>query len=275
MSEFKQLCIQLREKDYTLNEIVQITGKPKTSVYFHIHKIPLSEKKQIAIRKASGARIRPFALLRRGKSDKPFIPFTEWNSTKVLLVAHLLFDGEIKHGGCVYNNRNTALIKRVERCMKEVYTFPPTRYSNTHTGVLRINYFNVALSAYVRTKADELLLSILKFPLAFKRNFLKAFFDDEGCIDYREHRKTRRIRGYQKEQKNLKLIQSLLLAFGIETKLVFPNEIVISGKDNLAIFQKEINFSKGVRINGNRSNSIWKKSLEKREILDRAIHSFQ
>ncbi|OGG72878.1 hypothetical protein A3A38_01555 [Candidatus Kaiserbacteria bacterium RIFCSPLOWO2_01_FULL_53_17] len=67
----------------------------------------------------------------------------------------------------------------------------------------------------------------------------------------------------------------MLSDFNIESRIQLPNEIVSVGKENLLKFEKEIGFSPGVRINGKRSNSIWKQSLEKREILRRAIASYK
>ncbi|MDO8518336.1 MAG: hypothetical protein Q7S26_03545, partial [bacterium] len=72
----------------------------------------------------------------------------------------------------------------------------------------------------------------------------------------------------------LELIKELLFDFTISSKIKKPNEVVISGKENLKKFQKEINFSRGVRINGGRSNSRWKESLEKRHILQQALGSY-
>jgi hypothetical protein len=108
-----------------------------------------------------------------------------------------------------------------------------------------------------------------------RREFLRAFFDDEGCIDYNLDRGHRRIRGYQKNIEILGIVKKLLLDFQIEARIQPPNEILIIGKGNLVQFQKEIGFSPGVRINGKRSNSTWKQPLEKREILRRAIESYK
>ena len=33
MNAFKEKCIELRKQDYTLSEIVEVTGRPKTSVH--------------------------------------------------------------------------------------------------------------------------------------------------------------------------------------------------------------------------------------------------
>ena len=159
--------------------------------------------------------------------------------------------------------------------MKTIYSLEPKRYINTFTGVSRISYFNVSLGAYIKEKSTELLGGIKTLPKELKREFLRSFFDDEGCIDYRPDRNHRRIRGYQKNVDILLLIQELLTDFGINSSIKRPNEIVIVGKDNLMKFQREINFSRGVRINGKRPNSIWKQSLEKRLILRKAIASYK
>ena len=159
--------------------------------------------------------------------------------------------------------------------MKNIYDHKPKRWINNETGVSRISYHNVALGTYLQEKSKELLNNICSLSIGLKKEFLKAFFNDEGCIDFRPKRNLRQIRGYQKDKSILFLIQKLLCDFGIESRVVNPNEIVISGKENLQKFQKRIGFSPGVYINGNRSNSIWKKSLEKKVLLNEAIKSFK
>lgn len=275
MNSFKQQCIELRRRDFTLPEIVRITGRPKTSVHFHIQDLPLSNLKRKKVQAARAFQARLLAEKRRGISARLFKRFTSWDNELVCLVSHLVFDGEIKHGGCVYNNRNIALLDRVEHCMKTIYSLEPKRYINTFTGVSRISYYNVSLGAYIKEKSIELLDEIKTFPVELKREFLQAFFDDEGCIDYRPDRNHRRIRGYQKNVEILKIVQKILADFRINSRIQLPNEVVIVDKNNLLKFEKEIGFSQGVRINGKRSNSIWKQSLEKREILRRAIASYK
>ncbi|MBI2610619.1 LAGLIDADG family homing endonuclease [Candidatus Kaiserbacteria bacterium] len=159
--------------------------------------------------------------------------------------------------------------------MKRIYPASPRRYINTHTGVSRISYFNVSLGEYIKEKSVHLLRAIPSMSVELKRAFLQSFFDDEGCVNFRPHRNHRRIRGYQKDVAILSVVKRLLADFYIESRIQLPNEIVIIGKENFLKFQKEIDFSPGVRINGKRSNSIWKKSLEKRELLERAIASYK
>jgi len=159
--------------------------------------------------------------------------------------------------------------------MKGVYEFEPKKSTDTRTGVHRISYHNVELANHMKDKANALLREIRHMSSAHQCEFLRAFFDDEGCMDYRAKHNKRRVRGYQKDKKILYLIQELLKNFGIESTLQSKNEVVISGKANLQKFQKEINFSKGVRLNPKRANSIWKKPIEKHVLLDIAIRSFK
>ncbi len=274
MNSFKQQCIELRKKDYTLPEIVRITGRPKTSVHFHIQDLPLSAEKIKRIRAAHVRSAIRLAAARRGKSAQLYKKFSGWNIEIVCLIAHLLFDGELRRAGCIYNNRNISLLDRVEACMKTIYERAPTRYINRSTGVSRISYYNVSLAEYLMEKSKCLLRKISALDTELQREFIRSFFDDEGCMDFRIDRGTRRVRGYQKNPDILRTVQDLLTKFEIESKIT-GNEIVIRRKENLVKFQKQINFSHGVRINGNRSNSIWKKSYEKRYLLALAINSYQ
>ena len=105
-----------------------------------------------------------------------------------------------------------------------------------------------------------------------KKVFLQAFFDDEGSV----HFDKKLVRGYQYNLEILKLVQKLLKDFNIESRIDEKyKEIVISRKPNLIKFRNEINFSKGIYINPARKNSVWKRKLEKRKILDYLINSYQ
>lgn len=274
MNAFKEKCIELRKQGLTLPEIMKATGRPKTSIYFHIQKIELSAGRKEEIRIKSIKRLLKLASDKKGISKREFIKFDQWTREAVCLVSHLLFDGEI-YRGCIYNNKNISLIKKVENAMKTIYSFEPKRYTDPKTGVLRISYHNVALGAFMEKKTAELIKDICELPKNLKTEFIRAFFDDEGCIDFRPKENRRQVRGYQKNVSILFLIKKLLLDFDIESKIVKPNEVVVSGKGNLVKFREYINFFPGVRLNGNRSNSIWKKPLEKRVLLEQAINSFK
>lgn len=275
MKTFKELCVELRRKDMSIIEIMKITGRPKTSIYQHIRGMPLSDARIRKYRVAAANQIKKYSIARKGKSNKKFRTFSVWSPSTVRLVGHLIFDGEITHGSCVYNNRSETLVHGVEKLMRQVYDYEPKHWRNHSTGVHRISYHNVALSAYLREKAKKLLKEIEHLPRECRRTFLKSFFDDEGCADFRPSGNRRSVRGYQKNVKILSIVRSLLGSFEISARVVAPNEVVIIGKENLTLFEKEINFSHGVYMNGNRSNSRWKKHIEKRKILRMAIESFK
>lgn len=273
---FKERCIELRKAGFSLTEIVRETGRAKASIYPYICDIPLSPERIALARKRSGERIRVFPLARQGKSNKSFSRFSNWNASAVLLVAHLFFDGEIKpRKGCVYNNRSNALIEQVAQHMSAIYAYEPKRYINSLTGVHRISYYNVALAIYLQEKAKELLRGIKDFSPDLKREFLRAFFDDEGCMDFRPRTNQRKIRGYQKDVSVLELVRKLLGDLGIRARVIMPNEVVIVGRENFLRFEREINFSPGVYMNGERTNSRWKKHMEKRQLLRMAIESYK
>lgn len=275
MKSFKQQCIELRQKDYSLDEIVKITGHGKSTVYFHIKDIPLSAQKKHQISERTRQRARLNSANRKGKSSRAYKSFSNWTPELVLLIAHLMFDGELQKIRCRYHNRSSVLIERVESLMRLVYEYPAKKTTNNISGVTTVGFYNVALASYLHEQSQILISNIDTFSKEHQRSFLRAFFDDEGCMDYRISRNLRRVRGYQKDKRILKLIQSLLGQFDIESALKEPNEVVITGKENLKKFQNEINFSEGVRINPKRTNSIWKKDLEKRVLLYMAIESFK
>ncbi|OGM96586.1 MAG: hypothetical protein A3B86_00710 [Candidatus Yanofskybacteria bacterium RIFCSPHIGHO2_02_FULL_38_22b] len=274
--EFKNWCKDLRNKGHTLGEICRITNKPKTTVYFHIKNIPKSNKlvKKIKNIKANTIKGKGPA---KGKSllGHSYIKFNRWSPSLVNLVGHMLFDGAIRNSGILYYNRNSSLIRNFVFKMAKIYDGKPKIYYSK--GVVRVAYHNVELANYFNKKSEKLIRDIKNLSVKCKREFLKAFFDDEGSVDFRLSKNSkRRIKGYQHNKKILGLVASLLNEFGISSSVSYRfNEILITKRINIEKFAKEINFSKGLRINGKRLNSVWKRSLEKRKILANLISSYQ
>lgn len=196
-----------------------------------------------------------------------------WNGKLVLLVAHLLFDGEISSRGCIYTNRSLVLHNRVQRNMRTVYPFPPKKYEST-PGVYKTSYYNVELAIYLQVKATELLATIEDMRMDHQRVFLRAFFDDEGSMYFIGTR--RAVRGFQHDEKILNLISRLLKNFNIESSVDTKySEVTITRRENIKSFAREVNFTPGVCVNGKRKNSTWKQSFQKREILERALASYE
>ena len=276
METTKEKCINLRNKGFTLGEIITITKLPKTTIYYHIKDIPLPSEIIERIKRENIQRLNKFSQIRKGKCiPGRIVPKPNgWTNELIFLTAHFMFDGEIRHSRCVYQNRNITLINLVEQFMKDTFNLTPYYKLYRETGVHRISYHYVELADYIKKRAQGLKKYIKTASLPEKKIFLQAFFDDEGCVY--KYGNNRKIRGYQHNLEILKLIQKLLKDFDIESRIDEKyQEIVISRKPNLIKFRDKINFSKGVYINPDRKNSIWKKKLEKREILDKIIGSFK
>lgn len=277
-------CKILRREGFSLGEIVKIVHLPKTTVYDNIYDVVLSlegqerlKKVQKRITEENTRRINEFNIkYRKGKCipGRIIIKPKGWTNELIFLIAHFMFDGEVQTHSCIYHNRNEALINKVKSSMRKVFKLHPRNRLNAETGVYRIAYHYVELADYMREKARELKKYVRVASLPEKKIFLRAFFDDEGNVRWRLNQRS--IRGFQHNLEILKLIQNLLKDFKIESKIDEKyKEIVISRKPNLIKFRDKINFSKRVYINPKRKNSIWKQKLEKREILDKIINSYQ
>jgi len=269
-------CRTLRGKGFTLGQIIKVTRLPKATVYERIFDIPLPAKIKERIKREAVKRITKFNRERKGRCiPGRIVPNPErWTDELIFLVTHFIFDGEIRNNGCVYQNRNIALINRVQNFMKAVFCLGPITRYYPESGVHRISYFYVELANYMKRKSEELRKYIKIAPEREKKTFLRAFFDDEGCVY--KYGNNRKIRGYQHDLGTLDLIRKLLNDFDIESRIEKKGrEVVVSGKLNLIKFRNKINFSKGVFINPNRKNSIWRKKLEKRKILEMAITSYK
>jgi|ERR1700733_4859426 len=275
-SEVIEKIKQLRVNGHTLTEIIAQVGLSKSRTFDYIKDIPQSEFLKEKIRLARSDAREAIAAKRRGKSVKnySFLKPKKWNPDLVNLVGHFLFDGELKRTTCAYNNRSQVLIQGVIKGMKSLLGVDDYKiYFNKITGVTRISYHNVEIATFIRGKADMLFGYIKTAPHEHKIAFLRSFFDDEGCVSFRG--RGRSVRGYQHSIEILQLIQNLLSELNIASTIdKLHVEISITRKENLLKFQKLINFTPGLRVNGKRSNSVWKKDLEKREILKMAIDSY-
>lgn len=270
-------CRILRRKGFTLGEIIKATKLPKTTVYDHISDIILPLEVKVRINNEARRRINEYIKReRKGKCipGRIIIKPKGWTKELIFLIAHFMFDGEIRHSRCVYQNRNITLINLVKQFMEDIFNLTPYYKLYRETGVHRISYHYVELADYIKKKAQGLKKYIKTASLPEKEIFLQVFFDDEGCAY--QYGNNRKLRGYQHNLEILNLIKELLKDFDIKSRIEEKGrEIVISGKENLIKFRDKINFSKGIYINPNRKNSIWKKKLEKREILDRIISSYK
>lgn len=275
-SSFREHCVALRTQGYTLSEIVSVVRRPKSSVFFHIRHVPISRRlyHRLKLIKAKAAFLNriPKGTSRSGIQLQPF---TIWAPERVALVAHVMFDGAVSRSGVLYHSRQRVLLERFRNIMRPVYAGNPRRYENID-GTKRLAYHDVALVPYFQRKKSELLASVMKLDTECQRAFLKAFFDDEGSVHFRPRRWKRCVRGTQKNAATLLLIRRVLQRFNIISRIErSSHSVVITGRENLESFAREINFSAGVRMNGRRSNSVWSRNIEKKDILTKALRSYR
>jgi len=196
METTKEKCINLRNKGFTLGEIITITKLPKTTIYYHIKDIPLPSEIIERIKRENIQRLNKFSQIRKGKCiPGRIVPKPNgWTNELIFLTAHFMFDGEIRHSRCVYQNRNITLINLVEQFMKDTFNLTPYYKLYRETGVHRISYHYVELADYIKKRAQGLKKYIKTASLPEKKIFLQAFFDDEGCVY--KYGNNRKIRSY-------------------------------------------------------------------------------
>lgn len=270
----KKKCKYLRCEGHSLNYIASILGLPKTTAYDYIKNIALTKKQKLRIEYRRRKLLsRPSLKKGRCRPGREVIRPLGWSERLINIVAHFSFDGCIRPDRCIYYNRSKSQINNLK---SEVYKLFRIEAKNQirPDGVRVVSYYNVEFADYIRNKANE-ILSYLKNGASKeeKRIFLRAFFDDEGNIYFRKS--TRRIRGYQKSIKVLENINNIMSEFGIRGR-IYPRlgAIEITGKGQLEKFAEEIGFSPGIALNSLRKNGIWKRDIEKREILDLALTSY-
>ena len=263
---------------------MKLVGLPKTTTFDCIRNVSMSKKGENRLAKIkeenivkSTQRINKYNRNKRRKSiqyfrKKKMLNPGYWSGESIFLVSHFMFDGRISNGGCEYYNRSDYLINKMRENMQKLLGLD-SKIRLRDFGVKQVAYYHVGLSFHMFKKTQELLKYIVDASIREKRIFLQTFFDDEGCVG--KWGKKRLVRGFQHNYKILRLIQNLLNDFDIKSKIDKKyNELIITGKDNFIKFRDNINFSKGIFINPDRKNSVWKEKLEKREILNRVINAY-
>lgn len=271
----KNQAAALRQKGFSLNEISSNLNISKTTVHDWVSdKIILSEKAQarIAKRISDGIAKANYAKYEgkyKGIYSKIVPKPRSWSNNLVSIVAHFMFDGGRQNDSYVYYNSSTGLVREVSEKVEEIFKLTPKRRL-TPEGVIRAIFFSMDFVRYLDRKIPYLIKYIPSARKEEKRAFLQAFFNDEGNAFYDKKYGHNRVRGYQKNTDILLIVKKLLREFEIESRIE-KNEIVISRKHDFKNFKKEINFSPYLFLNPKRKNSIWKRKISKRELLDMII----
>jgi hypothetical protein len=269
-------CRKLRMQGYSFGEISSIVGFAKSSLHTHLKDILLDNKqiKNIESRRKEKCRNKPNT--RKGKClpGREIIIPQQWSVDLVHIIAHFMFDGRVDNECCIYYSKDKYQIEHMNRLLYEQFKIKP-KIQLRDNGVYGLVCYHVELANYISNHKEKLFGYLDNgASKTSKREFLRAFFDDEGNVFYKGDK--RRVRGYQKSDLILNQIKNLLSEFSIKSKIdKYARGIEISGQRNLKVFSKEINFSPKIYINPNRRNGIWKQKISKRDILNLALMSYR
>lgn len=269
-------CRNLRTRGYSFGEISSNTGIAKSTLYAYLRNISLDSKQKqgIEIRRKEKCSRKTNPRKDRCLLGREITKPRAWSEALVHIVAHFMFDGRVDDDGCIYYSKDKYQIEHMRRLLREAFKIEP-KIRLRDNGVYGLVYYHVEFAHYIKNRKNELFAYLANgAPKACKRAFLRAFFDDEGCVFYKGDK--RRVRGYQKSDLVLEHIINLLREFGIKSSMdKRASGIEISGRKNLERFFKEINFSPEIYINPDRKNGIWREKISKREILDLALRAYQ
>lgn len=266
-----------RRLGYSLNELAFLSGIPKSTIQGWVRSVHLNW----AARQRLENRIRTGGA--RGRTKRRIkLPDAVYRDNYDLLImtrfiAHSLFDGSVYRDRIVYYSSHLVLAQQFADDGNRLFRLKP-RWLITEEGVYRVIFYSRNLVDYVKTQQARLLARERGMNPHEQLILLQAFFDDEGSVAFSIKSGKRKVRGYQKDQRIIRLIRQLLIEHGIEAGTENLNhcpEIVISRRENLERFAEKINFTPGVCFRALRSNSIYRIPTEKREVLKRALDSYQ
>jgi hypothetical protein len=195
--------------------------------------------------------------------------------SKIRIISHCLFDGSVVfHDGnyrIKYTNASWGLIKQFMRDMYNVYGLEPV-YVRLNDGKNQpwweVEFFSKrAVEDLLRYSLSYSTLNDLSLPRGITRNrkfiraFLRAFWEDEGCIDY-----AGRLIAKSKSRRLIHDIQMLHQKFGISCSIWFDSRSNVYGiyvrknSENFHRFSEKIGFGSSVitrgRFSGRRKGVI-------------------
>jgi hypothetical protein len=178
------------------------------------------------------------------------------------VLGHIIGDGyvEMNKGTPLigYTNKCTTLIDEFKMSIKEVFG-----HTTPYERILNYDVHNVRYSAIIGCilsnligqlpdSLTQMLLMISQLDEECKSSFLRALFDDEGCVTINKYQ----VIIEMTNRKVIEVIKTLLLDFEIESGKTSERinedrlpkyKLAVSGKENLTRFDKIIGFSHPIK----------------------------
>ncbi len=272
--EVIEKIVSLRTQGRSLGEITYLLGVSKTTAWSYIAHIRLAPDQRARITSLVRAGTTLSNAHRKGTSRRHnrLGKYPRWSAELVGCVAHFFFDGSVHRSTASYYNRSIALIN-TQRAHVQRFFGLEGKLLTRAGGVYRLDYYSVELVNHLFQLRAQLLGTILQTSKVRKIAYLRAFFDDEGNVDIRG--RSRRVRGFQKDPSELIRVQALLTDIGIAASIDSIGKcVVISGRQNLLLFDQHVGFSPGILMNPLRKNSRRHRRLDKKLLLAESLNSY-
>ena len=185
------------------------------------------------------------------------------------IVGHLMGDGCVTKRYLRYNNKDETLISNFVVYFKNIFSKKNFIYGKVNSGTKFVQIQNKKIISFLFNLCEDFRSENLRIPkfvqnLELKKQFIRAIFDDEGCVGLRTFIKTgeikRNLEIASKSKLFLEQIKEILNKdFGIKTnriisfgKKVGDKEFLtwklsITGKENFIKFKEKINFSSEIK----------------------------
>ena len=266
-------CRLLRKRGYSIGQIARKLQVSESTVHWHVKNIHLTGAQREKLRSQKRELMAKVNARRRGQPLKPVLfRKPKWSRALIHLIAHLGFDGRIDRYGCYYYSRSYPQARHVRRSLKRLLGIAP-QVRLRPNGIWVVSFCNVSVAAWLASKERE-LLQVARRRQEWQRQWLQALFDDEGHLHI--SKSLRRVRASQQDPQVLHYARGFLGALGISSRVDPQAQAVeITGRSNLIRFTREVGFSPGICVNRHRKNGLWDQELEKRDLLQRALHSYR
>ncbi|OGZ32053.1 MAG: hypothetical protein A3H00_00420 [Candidatus Portnoybacteria bacterium RBG_13_40_8] len=185
------------------------------------------------------------------------------NSDLAFLLGALVAEGSFHQKQILFNNQDSEFYKRIKNIIKSQFAGVKLYERQIKSNCWELSLYhqkavnfleNIGLNNSVSGK-KEIPFTILRSKKELIRQFLTGLFEGDGCvIIHKDKRHNGQSIAIAYDSKSLKLIEqlkTLLLNFGVVTSLPYRDKrngcykLLVSGRENIQIFQKEIDFFSG------------------------------